>query len=58
MYNAYWQYVSVRHRLIKISDTVKLVNMNTLEEFLKCRLYHHLLGNAAENYKIYSVQLY
>jgi len=31
--------------------------MNTLDEFLECRLYHYSLGYAAENYMIFGAQL-
>ena len=32
--------------------------MNTLEEFLKCRLYPYSLGYAGENYMIFGAQLH
>ncbi len=33
----------------KIKTTVKLINMDTSEEFLKCRLSHFSLGYAADS---------
>ena len=37
--------------------TAKHINMNTMEEYLKCRLYHFSLSFDTKSYMIYSAQL-
>ena len=62
MFNKYVKSYFVEHFFPKSCDwwrlvhTVKLINMNTLEEILKCRLNNFSLGYAAE--PVLSIKMY